>query len=453
MNQSYRERLHKVIPGGAHTYSRGDDQYPANAPEILVSGQGAYVEAADGRRLLDYGMGLRAVTLGYADERVNRAAARGMSLGVNLTRASVLELEAAERLVALVDGADMVKFAKNGSNVTTAAAKVARAYTGRQYICVPRQHPFFSFDDWFIGATQLKRGIPPIHHQTTLLFDYNDIASLQALFDAHPGEIAGVMLEPATTVGPCPQCAAANRMAPPDGQRCPGHADNFLLQVQALCRRDGALFILDEMITGFRWHLKGAQYLFGVTPDLTTFGKGMANGFAMAALVGRREVMEVGGINRPGQERTFLISTTHGGEMSSLAAFMETVSIYEELPVVEHLWSFGQKLIDGFEALAREAGIDHSFQMQGNAISMNYLTLDALGRSDLALRTLFSQEMIRGGVLMPWIAPSYAHNQADLDRTMQAARTAFKIYAQALERGTEGLLIGEPIKPVFRQYN
>ncbi|WP_457279358.1 glutamate-1-semialdehyde 2,1-aminomutase [Polaromonas sp. P5_D5] len=453
MSMSFRERLHRVIPGGAHTYSRGDDQYPANAPEILISGKGAYVKAADGRTFLDYGMGLRAVTLGYADDRVNRAAMGGMSLGVNLTRASVLELEAAERLVALIDGADMVKFAKNGSNVTTAAAKVARAYTGRQYICVPRQHPFFSFDDWFIGATQLKRGIPPIHHQTTLLFDYNNIASLQALFDAHPGNIAGVMLEPATTVGPCPECASANRMAPPDCQRCPGHADNFLLQVQALCRRDGALFILDEMITGFRWHLKGAQYLFGVSPDLTTFGKGMANGFAMAALVGRREVMEVGGINRPGQERTFLISTTHGGEMSSLAAFMETVSIYEELPVVEHLWSFGRELIEGLEALAREAGVDHSFQIQGNAISMNYLTLDAQGQADLRLRTLFSQEMIRGGVLMPWIAPSYAHNQADLDRTMQAAQKAFGIYAQALENGTQGLLIGDPIKPVFRQYN
>lgn len=453
MTLSYSERLHKVIPGGAHTYSRGDDQYPSNAPEILVSGKGAYVEAADGRTLLDYGMGLRAVTLGYADERVNRAASRGMSLGVNLTRASVLELEAAELLIALIDGADMVKFAKNGSNVTTAAVKVARAYTGRQYICVPRQHPFFSFDDWFIGATQLKRGIPNVHYETTLLFDYNDISSLQALFDAHSGQIAGVMLEPVTTVGPCAECAAAGRMAPPDCVRCPAHAGNFLIQVEALCRRNSALFILDEMITGFRWHLKGAQYLFGVTPDLTTFGKGMANGFAMAALVGKREFMEVGGINSPGQERTFLMSTTHGGEMSSLAAFMETVSIYEELPVVELLWRYGGQLKDGLEALAREAGIAHSFQIQGNAISMNYVTLKPDGQSDLSLRTLFSQEMIRGGVLMPWIAPSYSHDAVALDQTLAAARQAFRVYAQALERGTEGLLVGDPIKPVFRRFN
>ncbi len=146
-----------------------------------MSGKGAYVATTDGRQLLDYGMGLRAVTLAYAvDERINCAAIRGMELGVNLTRASVVELEAAEKLVDLIAGADMVKFAKNGSNVTTAAAKVARAFTGRPLICVPRQHPFFSFDDWFIGATSIKRGIPEVHHATTLLFDYGDPASARA---------------------------------------------------------------------------------------------------------------------------------------------------------------------------------------------------------------------------------------------------------------------------------
>jgi glutamate-1-semialdehyde 2,1-aminomutase len=453
MKPSFSERLHRVIPGGAHTYSRGDDQYPANAPQILTRGKGAYVFAPDGRKLLDYGMGLRAVTLGYADERVNRAAVEGMSLGVNLTRASVLELEAAERLVSLIDGADMVKFGKNGSNVTTAAAKVARAYTGRRYVCVPRQHPFFSFDDWFIGATSLKRGIPSQHAETTLLFDYGDLPSLQALFDAHPGEIAAVMLEPATTVGPCEGCANNQRLEPPNCGGCPGRSANFLVQVQALCSGQGALFILDEMITGFRWHLKGAQHLYGVKPDLTTFGKGMANGFAVAALLGRREVMEVGAINRPGQERTFLVSTTHGGEMASLAAFMETVTIYEEQPVVEHLWRYGAKLLAGLEGLAQEAGIAQSFQMQGNAISMNYVTFDAQGAPSLPLRTLFSQEMIRASVLMPWIAPSFSHGDVELEMTMEAARKAFRVYAQALEQGVDKFLVGPAIKPVFRQFN
>jgi glutamate-1-semialdehyde 2,1-aminomutase len=451
MTSSYSERLHRVIPGGAHTYSRGDDQYPANAPEILVSGKGAYVTTGDGRTLLDYGMGLRAVTLGYADERINRAAIRGMELGVNLTRASVIELEAAEQMVELA-GTDMVKFAKNGSNVTTAAAKVARAYTGRTLVCVPRQHPFFSFDDWFIGATALKRGIPEVHHATTLVFDYGDIASLQQLFAEHPGQIAGVMLEPATTVGPCDAAPGYDRLRPPSPQVA--HWDgNFLKQVQDLCRRDGALFILDEMITGFRWDLHGAQKLFDVQPDLSTFGKGMANGFAVAALVGRREVMEVGAINKPGQERTFLVSTTHGGEMPSLAAFLETVVVYQEQAVVQHLWDFGAKLMTGLEDAARDAGVAHAFQLQGNAISMNYLTFDAQGQASLPLRTLFSQEMIRHGVLMPWIAPSFAHGDAELQRTLEAARKALAVYAQALEQGVERFLQGPAIKPVFRRFN
>lgn len=451
MSKSYSERLHRVIPGGAHTYSRGDDQYPANAPDILVSGKGAYVSTADGRTLLDYGMGLRAVTLGYADERINRAAIRGMELGVNLTRASVLELEAAEKMVEIA-GADMVKFAKNGSNVTTAAAKVARAFTGRPFICVPRQHPFFSFDDWFIGATAIKRGIPEVHHATTLLFDYGDLASLQALFAQHPGQIAGVMLEPATTVGPCDGAPGYDRLRPPtlSVAQWPG---NFLKHVQDLCRREGALFILDEMITGFRWDLHGAQKLFGVQPDLSTFGKGMANGFAVAALVGRREVMEVGAINRPGQERTFLVSTTHGGEMASLAAFRETVAVYEEQDVVGHLWNYGGKLMTGLEEAAREAGVGSAFQLQGNAISMNYVTIDAQGQPSLPLRTLFSQEMIRHGVLMPWIAPSFAHRDGELQRTLEAARKALAVYAQALEAGAERFLQGPAIKPVFRQFN
>ena len=450
---SYSERLHRVIPGGAHTYSRGDDQYPSNAPPILNSGKGAYVFTPEGGKLLDYGMGLRAVTLGYADERVNRAAAHGMSLGVNLTRASLIELEAAEALASLIDGADMVKFAKNGSNVTTAAAKVARAFTGRRYVCVPRQHPFFSFDDWFIGATVLKRGVPPQHHETTLLFDYGDMSSLKMVFDSHPGEIAAVMLEPATAVGPCMGCPVVDRLGPPNCRTCPTRQDNFLAQVQTLCRADGALFVLDEMITGFRWHLKGAQYLYGVEPDLTTFGKGMANGFSVAALVGRREVMETGAINRVGQERTFLVSTTHGGEMASLAAFMATLRIYQEQPVVEHLWRYGARLMTGLEAIARETGVEHSFQLQGNAISMNYATLDARGANSLPLRTLFSQEMIRGGVLMPWIAPSFSHGDAELELTLDAARKALAVYARALEGGVERFLIGPAIKPVFRQFN
>ena len=257
---NYQERLNRVIPGGAHTYSRGFDQFPSNAPEIVVRGEGAYVWDADGNKFLDYGMALRAVTLGYANPRVNAAAVRQIANGNNLTRASLIELEAAELLASVIPAAEMVKFAKNGSNATTAAAKIARAYTGRKYVCVPRQHPFFSFDDWFIGSTLIQRGIPQEHKTSTLVFDYNNIHSLETLFEEYPDQIAAVMLEPATTITPCTKtCNELN--AENNCKMCPQHMNNFLVQVESICHQNGALFILDEMITGFRWSLKGAAII------------------------------------------------------------------------------------------------------------------------------------------------------------------------------------------------
>lgn len=450
---NYQDRLLAAIPGGAHTYSRGFDQYPANAPHILERGKGAYVWDPDGRRYLDYGMALRAVTLGYANTRVNSAALREIERGNNLTRASLTELYAAELLINLIPSADMVKFAKNGSNATTAAVKIARAYTGRKYVCIPRQHPFFSFDDWFVGTTPLQRGIPPDHVGSTLVFDYNDIDTLQALFDAYPDQIAAVMLEPATTLIPCAKECTHVLVCESKCKTCTDVDKNFLHRVQDLCRKSGALFILDEMITGFRWHLRGAQTYFGVEPDLTTFGKGMANGFSVAAVVGRREVMDVGSICQAGAERTFLLSTTHGGEMCGLGAFIETVSIYQEYSVCEHLWKFGANLSEGFTALAKEFGINDFFSMEGPAICMNYVTRDSSGKISAKFRTLFAQEMIKGGVLMPWLAPSFSHGDNELDLTLNAARKALKVYVQALNSKIEDFLEGPEIKPVFRKFN
>lgn len=449
---SYSDRLHNVIPGGAHTYSRGDDQFPANAPQILARGQGAYIWDADGARLLDYGMGLRAVTLGYAHPSVNDAALQQMMNGVNLPRASVIELQAAELIVDLIPGADMVKFAKNGSNVTTAAAKIARAYTGRKYVCIPRQHPFFSFDDWFIGATPVKRGIPAEHYATTLSFDYGDIESLRALFDQHPRDIACVLMEPATTIWPCtPDCATQSLGA--GGGRCSHMGSSFLHLVQAECRKAGALFILDEMITGFRWHLQGAQTYFGVDPDMSTFGKGMANGFSLAALVGKREFMEVGGIRQKDQERTFLLSSTHGSEMMALGAFVETVNVYKSRNVVQHLWNYGAQLFQGIDEISRSLSIGDYFHMEGAQPLMNYVAKDRNGKISPEFRTLFSQEMIRNGVMMAWIAISLAHGKEELAKTLEAVEKSLKVYKKALEGRIEDYLVGPAVKPVFRSHN
>ena len=449
---NYQERLNRVIPGGAHTYSRGFDQFPSNAPEILVRGEGAYVWDADGNKFLDYGMALRAVTLGYANSRVNAAAAKQIANGNNLTRASLIELEAAELLTSVIPGAEMVKFAKNGSNATTAAAKIARAYTGRRYVCVPRQHPFFSFDDWFIGTTPIQSGIPQEHKTSTLVFDYNNIQSLETLFEEYPDQIAAVMLEPATTITPCTEsCNELN--AENNCKMCPQHMNNFLVQVESICHQNGALFILDEMITGFRWSLQGAAYYFGVQPDLMTFGKGMANGFSVAAVAGSREVMEVGSIDKPGNERTFLLSTTHGGEMSSLGAFVETVKIYEEQNVCKHLWEFGAQLRDGLNGIAKNLEINHVFYTEGPAICLNYQTKDSDGNISLDYRTLFNQEMIKQGVLMPWISVSQSHGEEELRLTFDAAQKALCVYKDALENGVHNYLEGPSVKPVFRRFN
>jgi glutamate-1-semialdehyde 2,1-aminomutase len=429
---SFQDRLLKVIPGGAHTYSRGYDQYPSNAPQILVRGKGAYVFDADGRKYLDYGMALRAVNIGYAEEAIDAAAIEQIRNGNNLTRPSLIELEAAERLVDLVDSVDMVKFTKNGSTSVSAAVKLARAYTGRERVARCVDHPFFSYDDWFIGSTPVTRGIPSDAIEKTGLFRYNDIASLEAVISRYPNEIACVVLEPAATEEP---------------------RDNFLHEVQSLCARHGIVFILDEMITGFRWHLKGAQHFYGVKPDLCTFGKAMANGFSVSCVAGRREIMELGSIEFEGRERVFLLSTTHGAEMAGLGAFVATLNFMHEHEVVEHLWTYGSSIKAMMERIAEAHGISHSFKVGGPSCSPFYLTLDSAGVHSLPLRTLFSQEMIRNGVLMPWIALSYRHGPAELAATELAVDRSFAVYRRALDEGIDKFLVGPAIKPVFRKRN
>ena len=431
-NNDYKNALHNLIPGGAHTYSRGDDQFPANAPAILERGEGAYVYAPNGSKYLDYGMGLRSVNIGYGNKEIADACYQEILKGNNLTRASVTELNAAQLLADMIPSVDMVKFAKHGSVVTSAAIKLARAYTGKKYVLVPAEQPFFSYDDWFIGSTVMQRGIPSEMGSLTLKFNYNNLASVQALFDQHPGDIAAVILEASTTVAP---------------------VNGFLQGIKDLCVKNSSVFILDEMITGFRWHLQGAQAYYNLEPDLCTFGKAMANGFAVAALAGKREIMEIGGINKEGTERVFLTSTTHGAEMSSLGAFIKTMEILKRDNVVDHLWSYGDKLISGMNGIAKDLGIEDYFTAEGYGCSPAYFTKDKDKNVSLAMRTLFSQEMVRQGVLMPWIALSYAHKDSELDITLSAVKQALNVYKQALDNGIDNYLHSPVIKPVFRKYN
>lgn len=426
-----REKSHALIPGGAHTYAKGDDQYPVESPGFIAHGEGCHVWDVDGNEFIEYGMGLRAVTLGHGYRPVVEAAYRQMLLGANFVRPAAIEVSAAEKLLSLIDGADMVKFAKNGSDVTTAAVKIARACTGRDLVAICVDHPFFSTDDWFIGSTAMAAGIPQAVRDLTLKFHYNDLDSLATLFAQYPDQIACVIMEAETTEPP---------------------RDQFLHRVRDLCHQHGALFILDEIITGFRWDLHGAQKVHGVTPDLSTFGKALGNGFGISALVGKREFMELGGLNHQ-KERVFLLSTTFGAETYALAAAIETMRVFAEQQVVEQLYRQGNRLAAGINQAIADKGLQGYFELAGRPCNLVYVTRDQDKNRSQAYRTLFLQETIKRGILMPSLVVSYSHSDADVDFTINAIADALGIYARALDEGVDKYLVGRPVKPVFRTYN
>jgi glutamate-1-semialdehyde 2,1-aminomutase len=426
-----QRKAHELIPGGAHTYSKGDDQFPECAPPFIERGKGCHAWDIEGNEFIEYGMGLRAVTLGHGFEPVVQAAYKQMQRGVNFTRPARIEVEAAEEFLRFVEGADMVKFAKNGSDVTTAAVKLARAYTNRDMIAVCSDHPFFSTDDWFIGTKEMNAGIPRAVADLTLEFHYNDLASLAELFDRHPGRIACVVMEAEASTQPNP---------------C------YLQQVKDLCELKGALLIFDEMITGFRWHLGGAQKFHEITPHLSTFGKALGNGFAISALAGKREIMRLGGLDHD-QPRVFLLSTTHGAETHALAAAIATMHTYAEQGVIEFLWQQGELLRKLVEQSVQEHRLGGYFEITGRPCNLIYATRDESAERSQAFRTLFMQEMIRRGVIAPSFVVSFSHSDADIHQTAAAVHEALAIYRKALDEGVEKYLQGRPVKPVDRRFN
>jgi glutamate-1-semialdehyde 2,1-aminomutase len=426
-----RARSHAIIPGGAHTYSKGDDQYPEQAPGFIVRGKGCHVWDADGNEFIEYGMGLRSVTLGHAFEPVVEAAHRQMLLGSNFTRPAKIEVDYAEDLLGVLRNAEMVKFAKNGSDVTTAAVKLARAHTGRDMVAVCADHPFFSVDDWFIGKTETNAGIPQVIQDLTVSFQYNNLSSVRELFARYPNRIACFILEPATTEEP---------------------RDDFLSRLKQLGEENGSLLILDETITGFRWHISGAQVSYNVKPHLSTFGKAMANGFAVAALAGQRDIMRLGGLDHS-RERVFLLSTTHGAETHALAAAWETLNVYRRCNVVEHLYRQGERLRAGINQCVVHHHLTGQFEVLGRSCNLVYATRDVDGQPSQAYRTLFLQELIRGGIIAPSFVVSFSHSDEDIDRTIDVVDQALGVYSRALANGVDHYLEGRPVKPVNRRYN
>jgi glutamate-1-semialdehyde 2,1-aminomutase len=427
-----QRRLHELVPGGSHTYSKGEDQFPYLSPQIMVRAQGAYTWDADGNRFLDWAMGNRVLILGHNDPVVNEAVKRQIDLGLNFTRPGILEYELAEYLIAFWGWPEMVKFGKNGSDVTTAAVKLARAVTGRKYIACCGDHPFFSIHDWFIGTTPMSSGIPDEEKAFTLRFRYNDIGSVEDLFSRYPGQIAGLILEPVKNEEP---------------------RDGFLERLREVTKREGAALIFDEMISAMKFDIRGAHHLYGVEPDMATFGKAISNGFCFSALAGRREFMEVGGLHHE-KPRVFLLSQTHSSETTGLAACRATLDECQRVDVSRHVWSMGNRLVSGLRERAEREGVSAHVRSIGFDCNPQILCTHEDGSYWPELHTLFHEEVIANGVLIPWTTITYAHKDAELEETLDALQAGMKRVAAALEDGNvEAAFAGPAVRPVFRPFN
>ena len=427
-SRTHMAAARNVIPGGTHTYAKGDDQYPEGMPPVIARGEGCRVWDVDGNEYVEFGSGLRANLLGHGFEPVLRAAQAAMEDGLNFVRPHRLELAAAQRLIDLIPSAEMVKFGLNGSDATTAALRLARAYTGRDMVAICRDHPFFATDDWFIGTTAMPGGIPAAVRNLSVQFSYNDLASLERLFGQHAGEIAAVILEAETVQPPAP---------------------GFFDGLRDLCDRRGALLILDETITGFRWHISGAQFVYGIRPDLSTFSKGLANGFPLSVLVGRREVMRLGGFAEDA-DRVFLLSQTFGAQPWALAAMLAVIDTCEHENISARLDQIGADLRNGIEEVVAHAGMADYFQLKGRNCNLVYVARDAAGQPSQALRTLVLQELLENGILAPSFVVCAAHDSTAIKQAVDAVARLMPVYRRALESGIEHVLHGRPVRPAIR---
>jgi glutamate-1-semialdehyde 2,1-aminomutase len=428
-SNAHLSAVHALIPGGAHTYARGDDQYPAGMAPVIERGSGCRVWDLDGNEYVEFGSGLRSTILGHGFEPVVHAARSQLADGISFVRPHRMELEAAERITDLIPSAEMVKFGLNGSDATTAAVRLARAYTGRELVAVCKQHPFFSTDDWFIVTTPMSAGIPAAAERLTVQFSYNDLPDLARLFDAHPGQIAAVVLE-------------AETVEPPT----PGYFDGL----RRLCDKHGALLVLDEIITGFRWHERGAQFVYGIKPDLCIFGKGMANGFPLSALAGRRDVMRLGGF-ADDADRVFLLSQTASAQPWALAAMMAVIDTYQREHIAERLHRIGAELRRGIEEVVADAGLSSHFKLRGRDWNLVYAACDGQGQPSQAFRTLVLQELIERGILAPSFVVCAAHDPAAIRHTVDAVAELMPIYRRGLEQGIDTVLRGRPVRPALRR--
>jgi glutamate-1-semialdehyde aminotransferase len=414
-------RARRVVPGASQTLSKGPQMFVEGAyPVFLERGSGCRVWDVDGHEYVDWILGLASITLGYAYPAVVEAVAAQARQGSIFSLPHPLEVEVAERLTQLIPCAEMVRFLKTGSEANAAVVRVARAATGRDIVLYCG---YSGWHDWYAITTSRSKGIPKDFARFIVAFDYNDLPSLERALDEHHGQVAAVIMEPVLLDAPTP---------------------GFLEGVKAAAHRHGALLIFDEIVSGFRWAQGGAQEHFGVVPDLATFGKGMANGLPLAAVVGRAELMR--------EFEDVFVSSTFGGDTLALAAARATLDEYARQPVIEHLWRMGRRFQEGFRRAAERAGVPA--ECVGYPVHPKIGFLAEREETRRLVMSLFLQETARRGVLFHFAGfnVSFSHREADVDQTLDACGQALGVVAQALGAGRIAeRLEGKPYQEAFRR--
>jgi len=415
------ERAQKVIPLASQTFSKSRTQFPVGvSPLFLDRGEGCRVWDVDGNEYIDYISSLCAITLGYQDPDVTDAVRAQLDSGVILSLPHRLETEVAELICDMVPCAEMVRFGKNGSDATAGAIRLARAHTGRDHVAVCGYH---GWQDWYIGSTARNRGVPAATQDMTHGFAFNDLASLEALFVEKPGQIAAVIMEVMNVEWP---------------------AEGFLQSVRNICTREGAVLVFDETITGFRYANGGAQEYFGVTPDLATFGKGLANGYPLSAIAGRRDLMML-------MEEIFF-SFTFGGEMLSLAAAKATMEKLQSQPIVNSIANIGQKLMAGLEQIIIDNELGKIFQVKGHPSWSFLITNEGEGVDLFAVKTLLMQESHQRGILAYGTHNlNYSHREEDIEKLLAMYDAVLPMIGKFLTEGTlSEQLHCDPLIPLFK---
>jgi glutamate-1-semialdehyde aminotransferase len=407
-----------LIPAGTQTLAKGPGQWVRGvAPKYLRRGKGSHVWDVDGNEYIDYSMGVGPISLGYSYDRVDQAICAQLADGITFSLMHPLEVEVAELIRDVVPGAEAVRFSKTGADVTSAAVRLARAFTGRDRVVCCGYH---GWHDWHIAVTDRAAGIPDAVRDLTSTFDYN---RLETVLEAVNEETACVILEPVTFELP---------------------RNGFLEELQKVCHQRGALLVFDEMWTGFRLAVGGAQEFFGVTVDLACFSKAVANGMPLAVLTGRRKVMSL-------LDKAVFFFSTFGGEALSLAAARETILELQDEDVPAHLARQGRKLRHGYNEIASELGL--AWTRCSGLDARSIVTFDASAGDPLEIRSLVQQEMLKRGVLWNGFHNlSFSHSDGDVAYTLAAYGEVLPLVRAAVEsRTVRESLRGEPVEPVFRK--